>query len=602
MMPSLLGNKSIKNRVLLFFLPVIILSSVLTGLFSYLIAEGQLIENARYLLNDTVHQTNILINDKFSTMLEQLVVIEDDSSFSRIVSKTKRQSQGYNDYDDIIQINNRFEDVFRKYFQIIDSIYINFNNEREFKLQKDYIVARRVGIDLNDWKARYADGDAGYYWLNLHEDTVFDTVDRRNVLSVFKMIGSRDTEINGVILINLRSEYFLNILNNVRVSPNGYLLLVSPEGAMYSKNMHGSFTIGEEGMAILRDNVGNSGSFNVQRKDGEKMFVVFNTLQVNNWILAAVVPEQDILQKAGQIKYASLAVTAVLIVVFSVIGALFAGSISNPIRFLSRQVKLVEKGNFDAKFDIADKSEIGVLASGLTRLVNTVKNLLEKVREEQEQKRQIELLALQSQINPHFLYNTLGSIKHLINMDQKKSASQMVSALTRFFQIGISKGKEIISVREELEHIHSYLMIQKIRYSREFDFAIEVDEEVMDCKIIKLTLQPIIENSIYHGIKNKSGPGLIRVSGRKEEGRVVLEVYDDGEGMSEKKLEKLLQSINSPQVEENPITFGLRNVQQRILLHFGSEYGLAIESEEHRYTCVRIKIPFVQFVRGDENV
>lgn len=598
MLPNFLMDKSVKTKVLLFFLPVIILSSVLTGAISYFIAVRQLIDNARYLLNDTVYQTNIFLNDKFSTMFEQIVVIENDGSFARIISKNGGQSQSNNDYDDIIKIHSKFEDVFAKYFQIIDSIYINFNNGREFGFQKDYIVPKKIGINLSEWTEKYTWSKDGYYWLNIHEDTVFDTADKRNVLTVFKMIGNRDSEINGMILINLRSEYFLKILNNVKISPNGYMMLVSREGVFSSKDMQQDLNVGTEGIELLRNNIGNTGSFYIHGKETTKLFVVFNTLQINNWVLAAVVPENDILKRAGQIKYIALAIITVTALIFSIIATLFASSISNPIRFLSQQVKYVEKGDFDIKFDIADKNEIGVLANGLTRLLNTVKSLLNEIREEHEKKRQIELLALQSQINPHFLYNTLGSIKHLVDMNQNEKASKMVAALTKFFQIGISKGKEIITVREELEHIRNYLLIQKMRYSKEFDFDVVAEDRILDCKIIKLTLQPIVENSIYHGIKNKLEMGTIRISGYKEGDNVVLEVYDDGVGMSGEKLEKLLESINLPEIEENPITFGLRNVQQRILLNFGREYGLEIESVENGYTKVRIRIPFISIFKG----
>ena len=478
MMLKLLICKSIKTKVLIFFLPVIILSSILTGICSYLVAERQLTENARYLLNDTVSQTNIFLNDKFSTVFEQLVIIEDDGPFSRIVSKKRTPSQSYNDFDDIIQIHNRFEDIYRKYFQMIDSIYVNFNNGREFKFQKDYIVPKKVGVDLKEWMEKYNWSESGYYWLNIHEDEVFDTVDKRNVLSVFRMIGKNDSEINGMILINLRSEYFLKIMNNINVSPNGYMLLVSREGIFASRDSSQEFDIGPEGTELLKNNIGNKGSFYVEGKDGNKMFIVFNTLQINNWVLAAVVPEDDIVKRAGQIKYISLGIVAILVLVFSVIASFFASSISNPIRFLSKQVKTVEKGDLNVKFDITDKNEIGILANGLTRLLNTVRGLLDEVREEQEKKRQLELLMLQSQISPHFLYNTLGSIKHLIDMGQNENASKMVAALTKFFRIGISKGKEIITVREELEHARSYLQIQKMRYSKNFDFEIFADDDI----------------------------------------------------------------------------------------------------------------------------
>jgi len=177
-------------------------------------------------------------------------------------------------------------------------------------------------------------------------------------------------------------------------------------------------------------------------------------------------------------------------------------------------------------------------------------------------------------------------------MNENSKAGKMTAALTKFFMIGVNRGKEIISLREEIEHVNSYLFIQKMRYSKEFDFHINVDEEVLESKTMKLTLQPIVENSIYHGIKDKTALSQIMISGWKEENDVFIEVYDNGVGINPEKLDILMKSIKSDKIDDIPITYGLRNVNERLKLYFGEGYGINITSVEGEYTSVLMKLPY----------
>ncbi|TCL70079.1 two-component system sensor histidine kinase YesM [Hydrogenispora ethanolica] len=590
-----LTNLPIKTKLLLGFLPVIILAVFLTGLCSYLSAVRQLRENAYYLLQDTILQTNGIINDKLTTAFGQLYAIENDRAFKNALQLSAERpgtdADSYRRIVNYINLNKTFNDIYLNYFQMIDSIYARLNDGSEFQLQRESIP-KRTGIAIDEWLQKYQGSPTGYYWLNRHRDTVFDTVSPRQVMSVFKLIGRSDSRVNGIVLLNLKSAYFYQLLANIKVSPNGYLALISPDGILFSRKAKEEYGIGRPEIALIRKRAGGEGSFTIRSVKKRKMLVFFNTLPVNQWLIAAIVPERDILEKAGQIKYISLLIILLLILISTVVATFLAGSMSNSISYLSRQVRKVQNGDLEVRFDIKDSNEIGVLAKGLSELLGSVKNLLRQVREEQEQKRKMELLALQSQINPHFLYNTLASIKHLIDLNENQKASTMVNAITRFFMIGISKGKELILLREELEHVHHYLTIQKIRYSKGLDFQFAVSETILNSPIIKLTLQPIVENSIYHGIKNKIDPGLIRITGYQGADDIVIEISDDGVGIEPERLRQLTESLEVPELAAEPITFGLRNVNQRLKLHFGREYGLQITSVVGEGTKVTVRLPF----------
>lgn len=585
-------DKPIQTKLLITFLPVMILSVIVTGSFSYWSASDQLRKNSLYSLADTTYQTALFLDDKFLTIFEQLVNLEDTTSLRNLLS-VNDQGDTPQKFNDIIELHNRLESVYHSYNVMVDSIYVAFNNGRTFNLQQEY-VPRSVSIDLPAWQKRYNDSDKGYYWLNSHKDAIFDTVEDRRVLSSFKMIGTPTSPSSGIVLINLRESYFLEIMQNVQISPNGALALISPDGELFSKGLKADYEVKQGTVAELRQLAGGNGSLAVDSAAGQKLDIAYQTLPLNGWVLAAIVPEKDILVGASRIQWIVLAVTLVILVLVAAAATLAARNLSNPIRYLSKQVKRFERGDFSVSFQIDQRNEIGVLATGLTRLSDSVEQLLSEVREEQEQKRKAEMRALQAQIQPHFLYNTLGSIKHLIDLEERERASVMVGALTRYFRIGISKGAELITVAEEIEHVRSYLLILNIRYNQDFDYTIEVAEELLSLHIPKLTLQPIVENAVYHGIKNKRGKGMVTIMGYADDDDAVLEIYDNGHGIPPERLMQLRGSLQADSAGENALSFGLWNAHRRLILQYGSIYGLVLDSEEMKFTRVTVRLPRVQ--------
>ena len=224
-------------------------------------------------------------------------------------------------------------------------------------------------------------------------------------------------------------------------------------------------------------------------------------------------------------------------------------------------------------------------------MIFKIKELMKQIMKEQDQKRIIELKALQDQINPHFLYNTLDSIIWLAANRKNKAVLEMTSALAKLFRIGISKGDQIITIENEIEHITSYLTIQKMRYRDKFDYSINIDPEILQMKTVKLILQPIVENSIYHGIKNKRGNGHIEITGKKVESGIILEITDNGVGMTADQIEALLLPKKS---NSHPSGIGMHNVNDRIKLYFGPKFGIECKSCPDKGTRISIYLPFIK--------
>ena len=301
----------------------------------------------------------------------------------------------------------------------------------------------------------------------------------------------------------------------------------------------------------------------------------------------------DTLQKQiGRFMVVCSILIAVLIAVVAVSAVMIVSGILQPIRQLNSVTEKIAQGDFNARAQVNSDDEVAELAVSFNKMAGNMQSLIDKVKEDERKMRKADLRLLQEQIQPHFLYNTLDTIVWLIESNEPDEAVTMVVTLSDFFREILSKGKEFISIKEEEKHISSYLQIQEMRYRDILEYDIQLDQVIYKYQILKLTLQPVVENALYHGIKYKRAKGCIHIHGEKEGEIIRLTVRDDGVGMDEEELEQLRQQIEKP-CQETEKGFGLANVNERIHMYFGYEYGMKIESEKGKGTTVEIVIPAI---------
>ncbi len=320
-------------------------------------------------------------------------------------------------------------------------------------------------------------------------------------------------------------------------------------------------------------------------QDDIQYFIYYQTFNIENI--------QSVLNFRVKVFTVCWLVLCVLIVaVITAFASHIVKNITTPLDDLCDVTTRIADGDFKARTNVETDDEITTLAHSVNDMSKHLDVLVEHIKEDERKMRYAELRLLQEQINPHFLYNTLDAIVWLVESGKTEKAINMVMSLSEFFRLVLSKGKEYITIREEEMHIRSYLEIQQVRYEDILDYEINIDEEIYDHSILKMTLQPVVENSLYHGIKCKRARGLISVRGYREDDRIIFTIKDDGVGMDEETLEKLKKDINRP-CKETDAGFGLANVNERIHVNFGNEYGISIESGVNVGTCVTIVIPAV---------
>ncbi len=291
---------------------------------------------------------------------------------------------------------------------------------------------------------------------------------------------------------------------------------------------------------------------------------------------------------------------AFLIFMVAVLIVMIVVDIVTPIKELSKVTQQVAKGDFSARARVESQDEVAVLADSVNSMTESLEALVSKIKEDERKMRKADLRLLQEQINPHFLYNTLDTIVWLIEGNDSDKAVNMVMSLSEFFRLVLSRGKEYITIQEEELHIKSYLEIQQVRYRDILEYEIQIDPELYRYQILKLTLQPLVENSLYHGIKYKRAKGNILITGRICGDELHFTVEDNGVGMEEEELCKLQEEIKKP-CKDTEKGFGLANVNERIRMYFGAQYGMTIASVRGKGTRVEIVIPAVPYTKERED-
>ncbi|MGF7031128.1 two-component system sensor histidine kinase YesM [Paenibacillus mucilaginosus] len=343
----------------------------------------------------------------------------------------------------------------------------------------------------------------------------------------------------------------------------------------------------------------------VDDSTGETRLITIQTVNNIGWKMIGVSYMNEIVTAKREIGWFLAWLMLGALVFVLLLSAFMSAKISQPIRRLERSMSKVEQGVFDIHIQEGGEDEVGRLSRRFNLMVARIRELMEQSVKEQEAKRKSELEVLQSQINPHFLYNTLNSVVRLAGSGKSEEVIRMITSLSKFFRISLSKGKSVITVQEELEHVRNYLIIQTMRYKNKFRFEIECEDEVKDCPTVKLILQPVVENAIYHGIEMMVDEGFIRIRAERAGDRVRITVADDGLGMPPEKVKGLLQAEAPENGGPGPGSssgsgVGIRNVHERIRLMYGEEYGLEIESRLEEGTTVTLWIPYRTGARGGE--
>jgi two-component system sensor histidine kinase YesM len=430
----------------------------------------------------------------------------------------------------------------------------------------------------------------GTYILTPTYKRYYYTLGEQYIMSFYRQIKDINDFQNqlGTLRIDISENVVNSIYKDIVLGQTGYFFITDKKGFVIShsdKKLLGSDLHSKSYYSTVFD---TKEGYYKERIDGRDVLITFFQSDQHNMIYLGQVPYKELMYKVDSARNLTLFLTLIAILISLLFFHILSTRISNPIRTLTGFMKQVEKGDFNVTVDSEREDEIGQLSRSFNQMVNRIKELIEEVYLTKIKKKEAELDALQSQINPHFLYNTLDIAYWSSRMEDAPITEEIISNLSNFFKLGLNKGKEITTIGKEVEHLNSYLYIQLLRYDEKPEIIVKVDEKLYNYKLIKLILQPLVENALLHGISDMDAGGRIEVLGTDEGDDIIFEVRDNGKGIESSRLATIFDEDSKHE------GYGVKNVQDRIKIYYGESYGLTIQSEIQLGTTVKIRIPKLQ--------
>lgn len=579
---GLYRNLSLRYIIWISFTLTAAAAAVLIGLSFY----GRLSSQ----LKDSIQEENQLlieqVNDATTTYLRNMMKISDSLYYS-VIKKNDLATDSISDEFQLLYDTNK---------DYISNIALFTESGTLLETAPAAALKPNVNATQQEWMKNALDKTENLHFSSPAVQNLFISSDGQYnwVISLSRAVqitNGKETS-RGVLLIDLRYTALTELFSNVFLGNNGYLYLMDSAGDIL---YHPWMQLLSSGHAFENNTAAANypdGNYD-ESFMGEKRTVTTKSVGYTGWKIVGVTPSAGVTLSTLKSNLFILFLLLFFLTVLVVINSYISSRVSNPILELEKSVKQLEEGNLDTSIEIQGFYEVRHLGTAIKNMAVRIRQLMADIVEEHESKRKSELDTLQSQINPHFLYNTLDIIVWMIENERKSEAVKAVTALARFFRISLSKGKSIITVEDELEHVRNYLTIQKMRYKNRFEYTIDAQEGTTHLISIKLILQPLVENAIYHGMEFMDGDGEIEITVRQVEKVLCIRLRDNGPGMPPDVVQSLLAG-NHP-VSRRGSGIGVKNVSERIQLYFGKEYGLEILSEPDRGTEIIITMPAVDY-------
>jgi len=576
---------SLQYKILIFSFIVIIIPILTIGIFSYM-QSSKIIQQKVSISNlNTVRQIGERIEFIFQDTHDMslfLIQNEEVRSFFKLENKNGEDSISAKKINleksllYLISSKTYINSIYFKGFNGISMDTKNASNPMDEETEKQIIGLK-----------------GGYVW-NIGKIINYDG-SSTNVFSMIRVINDMYEITNNLAImkINIRESSISQIYSSEFTEKQNDLIIVDANNRIISamdKNR-----LGQELDADISDSKlypSKAGYFQTSLK-GQEDLITYYVIENLNYKIINIVPLSGLLKENRVLQVVMLGVMGASLLICILAVFLFSIKVLSPLKKMRLQMKKIENEDFNVQMTISGNDEITMLGRSFNKMSARLEELINQVYLIQIKQKEAELSAIQSQINPHFLYNALDTIYWMGRMEKAFETSKLVEALAKMFRLSLNSGKELTLLRDEVDHVRNYMIIQKKRFGDQITFDIEVDEDLLECQVIKLVLQPLVENAIIHGIDKKDGMGSIAVSIRKEGENLIYEIKDNGIGVDIEEINRLLENVG-----QSNRGLGIKNVNDRLKLYFGEQYGIAFFSGTGEGTTVIVKQPFV--IKGND--
>lgn len=581
-------NLNLRYQLILSYIPIFIISLLIINLVSYYLMANALKKNSREFVNETAK----IISRDITKNLNQYDEISSSIAFDENLSSLL--SGEINDYNYFIKSNKVKQKIyyFTQNSKDIKSIFI-------YPINRSAVIRSNSNIIYNDMN--YIDNEYFKSLASNAETKVWSTnavagydPEGGNYLYFLRSIPNFGVS-NGLIQMQIREKSIFDIYKDSSFGKNSTIFIIDENGYIISHS--NKEKISTKIQASIIENINqNLGSFTTEI-DGKNYMIVYNAIASSKWTLIATIP-MDYIQSNNQwLLNTNLIIIMISFIFVILISVWVSSKIASPLERVGKAMKRLEKGDFEVRLDYDSDNEIGKIYKRYNAMAAEIKNLMEVIRKEEKKKKEAYIKVLQAQIKPHFLYNTLFTIKCLASIKKQPQIEELLDSLIKLLMASISKGGEFVSVYEEIEYIKNFALIQKYRFEDKFKVIFNISSEIQNCIVPKLIIQPIVENAIVHGMDTEISFIEVKIEGRLEGEDIVFIIRDNGKGIDADKINMMLQA--SENKNKNGFNgMGIKNVNERIKLYFGDQYGLYYLSNIENGTEVIMRLPVIIDERG----
>jgi two-component system, sensor histidine kinase YesM len=605
---NLICKISIKRRVFFYFLIIVFLPACIITLSIYKISKASLTKKINSSIQVNLNSLEESLTQKFDLLDDVATSLYLNTDFVNILSDINYKDEYLGVLRDIRYQMSNFEII--EEMDRLDSILKNFNFIGATKttiVPSLYILKRPQYDNFNHSKRIFCitNIQSRPWYLKLPYRTAYSVVGLNSVetssgsmLSIMTAkrlyaLRHKDISYAGLLTLDIGIDELLRILKKFKLSPNNTILIIDKSSTIILSD--DSTILGKSlAHSHLNGKIELTEGFNqksyISRINNLDTLVTSKNIKHLDWTIVSLYPTYELYSELTLFKRIISVVFLFSIGLGLLVSWILSNNISNPIKKLVNSMNTVTEGNFDIHIEYNRNDEFSYLIEKYKSMVAKIDELIQKLYVSELNKKEAELKALQAQINPHFLYNTLDSINLMALKARVPEISTMITALSDFFRYSLSRGKTIIPIKNERQQIDSYLQIQKIRFKERLDYSVKIPFELYNCLTIKLLLQPLVENSILHGMESNEGKLFILVTAAKTPAGLEIIVQDNGKGADVDELNKMLREGSSKVIS----SYGIRNVNDRIRQTFGNDYGLRYSKNEGRGISAIVSLPTVK--------
>lgn len=596
---NIINSMKLKYKLLLSYFILILIPLCLFTILSYSNISGFAEKQSKYSASQALEQARSYLDNKISNILYVSDQITFDNNLGEILKRDENlpiEPASYKDYIDASSIVSR---MFRKNDMNKITLYISdtiFYSQSDNDGSSNYTFSGLNSIKQETWYKKLKSFGGKLLWVptfnnNQTSATQIKAISALRFMKYSTSANSTDFENIGVIKIDLLESDLNNILKKANTFKNSVSFIENSEGIFIStpnQTLTDKYKTSTETLAKLADNNNN---WTTTKINNEKVMLGAQHINGTDWVIASIIPYKEILSSSNQTKNEMIFLMIIIAMLAYILAYFISNSITKRIRSLIKRMKKVQNGDLSAIMAVNGKDEMSELVENYNYMIDKMTGFIKLQYQAGQEVKSAELKALQAQINPHFLYNTLELIHWSAMRKNAPEISNIVQALAKFYKLSLSKGKDIISIRDELAHIETYVQLQNYRFKNKIHLMIDADEEIYQYSILKLLLQPVVENSIVHGIlQNKGKVGVVKITAKLEKRIILFAIEDDGIGMAEEQTETILLDTETKSYNG----YGVKNVNDRIKLYYGIQYGLTYRSALGQGTTVEIRIPAVK--------